>query len=380
MKYIEPDFIREFHCIAGRCTDTCCAGWEIVLDEEAAGRYRSVSGAFGDRLRREMCSSGEEVFFRLTPERRCPFLNRQNLCDLFTELGEDALCDICREHPRFYNWYGDYTEKGLGLCCEEAERLLFAHPESVRFVETEVLSEKGQEKEQEEDRMLPVLQKLRTYGFEILQNREIPLAQRLQRLKNVMKGAQAILDIHQPEEHTALQLDQWVELAGAAGEQLEAKIEAGGKNKAVFCAQKNEQEIRKLLSFYQSLEFLDERWPGYLAEGIENLPEILNRGLELLEKQTDRAYEWEHLAVYFLYRYFMEALYDYDIWARVQLLVASLEVLAVLAGARALCPEGYTREKRDLLVRMYSREIEYCPENMDALFDWFRDKENEDAV
>ena len=34
------------------------------------------------------------------------------------------LCDICREHPRFYEWYGEYKDAGVGLCCEEAVRLL----------------------------------------------------------------------------------------------------------------------------------------------------------------------------------------------------------------------------------------------------------------
>ena len=37
--------------------------------------------------------------------------------------GEDFLCDICREHPRFYNTCEDHIEAGIGLVCEEACRL-----------------------------------------------------------------------------------------------------------------------------------------------------------------------------------------------------------------------------------------------------------------
>ena len=33
------------------------------------------------------------------------------------------------------NWFGDYTEVGLGLCCEEAERLLFSDSKPLTFVE-----------------------------------------------------------------------------------------------------------------------------------------------------------------------------------------------------------------------------------------------------
>ena len=122
MKYHKPSFFDQFKCIGSACTDTCCAGWEIEVDETTAQGYLAEKGAFGDRLRREIGSEPGEYFFKLK-NNRCPFLNKENLCDIFINLGEDRLCDICREHPRFYNWFGDYTEVGLGLCCEEAERL-----------------------------------------------------------------------------------------------------------------------------------------------------------------------------------------------------------------------------------------------------------------
>ena len=126
-------FFDQFKCIGSACTDTCCAGWEIEVDETTAQGYLAEKGAFGDRLRREIGSEPGEYFFKLK-NNRCPFLNKENLCDIFINLGEDRLCDICREHPRFYNWFGDYTEVGLGLCCEEAERLLFSNSKPLTFV------------------------------------------------------------------------------------------------------------------------------------------------------------------------------------------------------------------------------------------------------
>lgn len=134
MKYHKPSFFDQFKCIGSACTDTCCAGWEIEVDETTAEGYLTEKGAFGDRLRREIGSEPGEYFFKLK-NNRCPFLNKENLCDIFINLGEDRLCDICREHPRFYNWFGDYTEVGLGLCCEEAERLLFSDSKPLTFVE-----------------------------------------------------------------------------------------------------------------------------------------------------------------------------------------------------------------------------------------------------
>ena len=135
MKYHKPSFFDQFKCIGSACTDTCCAGWEIEVDENNSARvscrkrciWRIACAA-------RLAAKPGEYFFKLK-NNRCPFLNKENLCDIFINLGEERLCDICREHPRFYNWFGDYTEVGLGLCCEEAERLLFSNSKPLTFVE-----------------------------------------------------------------------------------------------------------------------------------------------------------------------------------------------------------------------------------------------------
>ena len=129
----KPDFYDSFKCIASKCSDTCCVGWEIDVDEASQEAYRNVAGVFGDKLR----SNIEDGHFKLLPHDRCPFLDRENLCEIYRNLGEDALCDICREHPRFVEVYGDIMERGLGLCCEEAARLLLAGEGPLSFVNEE---------------------------------------------------------------------------------------------------------------------------------------------------------------------------------------------------------------------------------------------------
>ena len=133
-----PDFYDSFHCIAGKCTDTCCVGWEIDIDEASAKRYAKVKGAFGEKLRENI----EDGHFKLSPGDRCPFLRQDGLCDMICHLGEDSLCDICREHPRFVEVYGDIMEKGIGLCCEEGVRLLLECKSTasspIAFVEREI--------------------------------------------------------------------------------------------------------------------------------------------------------------------------------------------------------------------------------------------------
>ena len=130
----KPDFYDKFKCTASKCTDTCCIGWEIDIDKDSQEVYRKVAGTFGDKLRANI----EDGHFKLQAKDRCPFLNKNNLCEIYENLGEDALCDICSEHPRFVEVYGDIMERGIGLCCEEAARLLFADEGPLQFISSEI--------------------------------------------------------------------------------------------------------------------------------------------------------------------------------------------------------------------------------------------------
>ena len=44
MKYHKPSFFDQFKCIGSACTDTCCAGWEIEVDETTAQGYLAEKG------------------------------------------------------------------------------------------------------------------------------------------------------------------------------------------------------------------------------------------------------------------------------------------------------------------------------------------------
>ena len=73
-----------------------------------------------------IASDDAGAHFRLTEDERCPFLQQDGLCELICAFGEDALCDICALHPRFYEAVGSYELAGLGLSCEAVCALLLA--------------------------------------------------------------------------------------------------------------------------------------------------------------------------------------------------------------------------------------------------------------
>ncbi len=124
MKQMAPSYYPTFRCIADRCRHNCCIGWEIDIDADTAAFYRRVSGDMGKRLSASVRQEDGVASFVLTAQERCPFLNEKGLCDIITALGEQALCQICTDHPRFRHIYSDREEIGLGLCCEEAARLI----------------------------------------------------------------------------------------------------------------------------------------------------------------------------------------------------------------------------------------------------------------
>ena len=164
MKQFTPDYLNNFKCIADKCVHNCCIGWEIDVDESTMALYNSVDGEFGKRLNSNICDG----HFVLDEKERCPFLNCDGLCDIYKELGENALCQICTDHPRFRNFYTDALEVGLGLCCEEAARIILSQTEPFS-IDTYTEEQSG-------------FFKLRNTVFDIMQDREFSFIERVENL------------------------------------------------------------------------------------------------------------------------------------------------------------------------------------------------------
>lgn len=136
MNIYVPEYYPHFRCVASKCGHTCCAGWEIDIDAESLARYDRLPGDFGVRVRR-CIDRTDAPHFMLTEAERCPLLTDDNLCALILHEGEGALCQICRDHPRFRNFFSGRVEMGLGLVCEEAARLILSWPRPLRLIALE---------------------------------------------------------------------------------------------------------------------------------------------------------------------------------------------------------------------------------------------------
>ena len=88
MQYSIPDYYKEFHCIADQCEETCCAGWQIMIDKKSLKKYIHTKSPYRWTLLRGI--DFLHGAFRQKEEKRCFFLNENNLCNLYSNLGESA--------------------------------------------------------------------------------------------------------------------------------------------------------------------------------------------------------------------------------------------------------------------------------------------------
>lgn len=132
MKLYAPKYYTDFKCIADRCPHSCCVGWEIDIDEDTLEKYQALGG-YGEVIRDSISYDGAP-HFKLGAGERCPHLDGCGLCRIIANVGEEYLCGICREHPRFYN-FTDVCEVGLGMSCPEAARIILGSSDYVETVE-----------------------------------------------------------------------------------------------------------------------------------------------------------------------------------------------------------------------------------------------------
>ncbi len=309
MKLIAPDYYTKFRCIADRCRHSCCIGWEIDIDEDTYEYYKTIDGCLGNRMKENIAITDDVPHFVLGKDERCPFLNQTGLCDIISQLGESALCQICDDHPRFRNFYSDRTEIGLGLCCEAAGELILSQKGKTQLV---TLEGEDENLYPEEEELIAVRQQI----FDILQDRTLPVDSRVE---NMLEFCEITL----PEKSIA----DWADI-------------------------------------YMSLERLDETRDIILAE-LKNADET-----KLCIPQTD-GYEtaFEQLLCYFVYRHLTDSLDDERFWQRIAFAALSYIMIRSICGL--WYHKNGKLDLSDIveISRIYSSEVEYSQDNMDILLE-----------
>lgn len=314
MRIFKPIYYDSFCCLAGQCPDSCCKEWEVQVDDETAAAYRVLPGDLGTRLREVMTDDPEWGTVMAIEQGRCPMWRQDGLCRIQAELGHDALCRTCREFPRLRHDYGSFAQLQLELSCPEAARLILSTPMGP-WIEEEQPG--GEEPDYDADAMATLLQTQRV-ALELLKDPAFSVPQALAVLLYYGYYAQGSLDREEQSDFDA----------SSALDAAYALAETGSP--------------LPLSPFFAQLEILTPRWAQCLEAPAEDGP-------------WPEAYR--NLASYFVERYWLQAISDYDLVCRVKLAVISCLLIHSLGGELISTAQ------------LFSKEIENSADNVEALLD-----------
>ncbi|MGL5649165.1 MAG: flagellin lysine-N-methylase [Clostridium sp.] len=140
--FFMPKYMKSFKCIASKCIDTCCAGWEINLDKETFFKYKNSDGRLKDVVKGKFVESvahDDDLTYGYmnVEDNKCPFLDENLLCEIHGKTNDENLSITCRRYPRIYNIIdGIYEKSGTSSCIEVCQKA-FLSKEKMEFVEWE---------------------------------------------------------------------------------------------------------------------------------------------------------------------------------------------------------------------------------------------------
>lgn len=362
MEYTYPHYFYDFKCEAGACSDTCCAGWGIVIDKKSLGKYKKYPGPFGNRLQNSI-DWKEKMFEQY--DGRCAFLNEENLCDIYTEAGEHMLCKTCTRYPRHYEEYENLREISLSLSCPAAAKLILGSNVKTTFINS--ARETPEEEYKEFDFFLfTKLQEIRDYLYEVIQNREFSIEYRMALTLAVMHDLQLRITKRQ-----LFAVDELLERYRKPG-----FLKTAEKKFSAYKGQGTERRIqlRKLYRRLYRLEVLRPSWTDFLKEQERRLYHELSQEeyevsyREFAEYYKEKEFEFENIFMYFIFTYFCGAVYDEDAFSKVKLSVVSILLIRELDIAVWL-KNGKTLTFEDQvdIAHRYAREVEHSEPNMEAM-------------
>lgn len=301
-----PSYYNKFKCIADKCSHNCCIGWEICIDDDALAKYKKLDREANTEILKNIEFDGEGAHFSLRDGDRCPNLQDDNLCRLICRHGEDVLCEICREHPRFRNCFNSFEELGLGLSCEEAARIILSYPEKVKF-------EPYGDSDVDNDKNKCDLIRDRSEVLSTIQDRKLSISERITKVS----------------------------------EYLDASLPYS--------------ELSSWCDFFLSLERLDEKWTKVLDEikklRFKDITEVPYCKNELAAEQ---------LLVYFICRHYIASDEGNNISDVFRL--GYLSTAMIFSAAEVMCDDFENRfDALCEAARMYSSEVEYSTDNTDEV-------------
>ena len=129
MKDYAISYMDEFGCLGADCPQTCCKGWQILVDEQTLAVIQQEEAPLARKMRGKIRRRGQtQIRKRLG---RCPFHTKERLCQLQKEGHTQWMPLVCREYPRRIVAFSDRRELTLELACPAAAELFLQHTNQI---------------------------------------------------------------------------------------------------------------------------------------------------------------------------------------------------------------------------------------------------------
>lgn len=335
MKTLYPLYTDKFRCIAGDCPDTCCAQWEIVIDEEFQKLYKAHPSAAARKACNAMYTDDDgDVCLKLN-NGRCPMLNKDNLCELYIDMGKDSLCDVCRIYPRFNKDVNDTCFGGISLSCPEAARLILSVESCGR------LSGKAEFADDADEFIwecyTQICEFIKDGCFFSCPGLACDIQDELD--FSDTKAAREILKSYTPD-----------------------------------CIIPSAEEVLKYADLISGLEFLTDDWKELTSELTLHLKNAISDNE--YQKKRDAAFitasrtkELINIEIYYLYKYIAEAIEYADIMTNVKTAFICSAVICELYAIEIIKNGSIDFDKKLRIAQLFSKEIEHNEDNMKKLQD-----------
>ncbi len=373
MKFRVPFYYDQFHCITSECKDNCCVGgWEIDIDDDTYDYYMSLEGELGDRIRADITKSEDgSNCFKLI-DGHCGLLDDCGLCTIHKELGAEHLSVVCDQFPRYSEYYGEIKESGVGLACEEAEKIIFSENKTFTTV-LKPCDEQYLEDDEFDSSYAVKIFKARDEIFRILDMTEMSVNEKL---VVILKYCAAMQEYINDDDFDGLK--EYVNTFGRSDIEhilMEMNEESDSEN---FEDVDIQDSIRSIMYSYEDMEVLNTRWEDMLSDIVEIFHDNMDNETyqetedEFMTAMLEREYEYRNFITYLVFRYFAKSVYDYDVVGKAKMFITNYIILRqmdMLVWYKK--NKRFTFDDRIDTVHIFSRQVEYSEDNMEALYESF---------
>lgn len=353
MFYTVPDYYDKFYCLADKCPATCCAGWQIVIDEESLKKYIERKDILGQRLKKSI-DFYNGIFKQFGD--RCAFLNEENLCDIHIEAGKDMMCETCRNYPKHIEVYDDEKEVSLMLSCPVVSKIILENKDTVRFVTKEDKKNEAAEEDDFDIFLYSALLESRKVIFSVIQNRKEDIYLRMRKALILSYHIQKCID-----NNNIFNIENVLENF------IHKKYPLSLFD--TFETKPNKEKVLELLRLLGKLEVMDDRWQKDLNIWEDTIIGLSDKDFD---KNALSETVLEQILVYFVFAYCTKAVYDYDFFSKIKFSVISTIVWESICKAEKILilksgNNQYFKDKVLEIAWRFSRELEHSDINIEKM-------------